>query len=259
MTTGSYGRLLAFTALLGCLVAANAPVFSSALFGLYAYWVARLVIEAGLLIAFRMLVESFAPKLSFWQTTAATVVVSLLPFVLIVTAMDIILGLPELEIGTETASGPRIGAFALELLYLFDNHIVLGVLLALASRLQMVRTQSEVVSDAPPAATSPALLANLDPPLSAPVLWIEAQEHYVRLKTQIESRLVLNRFSDIVGTLPEAQGMQVHRSHWVAFAAVESAYRDGANLRLKLSTGDSVPVSRSYRQAVTAAIGDKAP
>ena len=55
---------------------------------------------------------------------------SLIPFTLSVTALDIIIGLPELGIndsGTEQIS--RGWAFVLELFYLLDNHLVLGMLL----------------------------------------------------------------------------------------------------------------------------------
>ena len=134
MRTGSYGKILGFAALLGCLVASNAPMFSTEVFGLYAYWIIRLMIEAGLLLAFGILFAALAPRLSFWQRTAVSILVSLLPFVLIVTAMDIVLGLPELQVGADKVAGPRIGAFGREMLYLLDNHIVLGVLLALASQ-----------------------------------------------------------------------------------------------------------------------------
>ena len=69
----------------------------------------------------------------------------------------------------------------------------------------------------------------------------------MRLKTSEETRMVLNRFADVLRDLPEEAGIRVHRSHWVAINAVKEAFRDGANLKLKLVTDDVVPVSRSCR------------
>ncbi|MFN6942712.1 MAG: LytTR family DNA-binding domain-containing protein, partial [Parvibaculum sp.] len=46
------------------------------------------------------------------------------------------------------------------------------------------------------------------------------------------------------------EGMQVHRSHWVANGAVvRSARRDG-RVYLQLADGSEIPVSRSYLKPV---------
>ena len=95
-----------------------------------------------------------------------------------------------------------------------------------------------------------SFLATIDPPLSGRIIWIEAQEHYIRINTENESRMVLHRFADAIRELPASAGMQVHRSHWVCFSDIKALKREGQRLRLLLSSGDYVPVSRSYRQQV---------
>ena len=72
----------------------------------------------------------------------------------------------------------------------------------------------------------------------------------MRLTTKRERRLELCRFSDLIRELSPAQGLRVHRSHWVAAAALKSATLSGANLHLTLTTGKQVPVSRTYRKEV---------
>lgn len=52
------------------------------------------------------------------------------------------------------------------------------------------------------------------------VYHLKAKEHYVRVLTSDESRMLLHRFSDAVKQMPHSKGMQVHRSHWVADASV---------------------------------------
>lgn len=256
-------RYMALTALFAALLIAasqvpqNSPV---SLPGTYLYWIVRIAIEALLFFTARQVLEKYLSEtISFAWTTAMAIVVSHVLFVLSVTALDIVLGYPEL--GIETASGStqsRLRAFALELLYLSDNHIALCLLLTLP-RLALRTTGNLAPQPAihPLPGTgahernmTPTLLSAIDPPLSGDVIWAEAQEHYVRITTGNEVRMVLCRFSDIVRELPDDRGMQVHRSHWVARSAIADAVKDGQNMKLVLLSGDSVPVSRSFKSAV---------
>ncbi len=53
------------------------------------------------------------------------------------------------------------------------------------------------------------------PSLDGQINHIEAQEHYIRVATSSERRMVLYRFSDAIREMPDTLGLQVHRSHWV--------------------------------------------
>ncbi len=176
-----------------------------------------------------------------------------LPFVLSVTAIDIVLGYPELGLdASENNPGPRLSALLWEGFVQADNHIALCLLLSLPRWMTIVPTAIENEPDKLARETeAPAtLLASLEPPLSGAILWVEAQEHYVRITTKEETRMVLARFSDVIREMTKEQGMQVHRSHWVSKAAIVGKNKLGQNLCLTLSTGDSVPVSRSFRQRI---------
>jgi DNA-binding LytR/AlgR family response regulator len=59
------------------------------------------------------------------------------------------------------------------------------------------------------------------------------------------SALVLMRLRDAVALLGDLEGMQVHRSWWVARAAVEDVLREGRNVRLRLPRGLEAPVARA--------------
>ncbi len=254
---------MALTALFAALLIASSQVTQDTLVslpGTYLYWIVRIAIEALLFFTARQMFEKYLPAtVSFTWVTGMAIVVSHLLFVLSVTAIDIVLGYPELGIGTigsDTQS--RIQAFALELLYLSDNHIALCLLLTLPRlalrttgdlATQPARHQSPNTEGSENGLT-PTLLSAIDPPLNGEIIWVEAQEHYVRITTSTEVRMVLCRFSDIVRELPGERGMQVHRSHWVARSAIARAVKDGQNMKLALLSGDSVPVSRSFRSAV---------
>ena len=99
-------------------------------------------------------------------------------------------------------------------------------------------------------AESPHLLEAETAPADAerivtPVLCLQMEDHYVRVHGAEGSRLVHSTLSQAIANLGPVEGMQVHRSWWVARGAVARAAPDGRNLKLVLTNGLSVPVSRS--------------
>lgn len=77
---------------------------------------------------------------------------------------------------------------------------------------------------------------------------LEMEDHYVRAHTALGSELVLMRMRDAVAEMGGLNGMQVHRSWWVARNAVADVKRAGRNVRLILDNGREAPVSRANVQ-----------
>ena len=98
---------------------------------------------------------------------------------------------------------------------------------------------------AEPAPQRPALLDRLPAAQRGRLLYLSMQDHYVEVVTDKGSHLVLMRLADAIGETTGTEGMQVHRSHWVARDAVAGSIRDGARLTLRLVNGAELPVSRS--------------
>lgn len=96
-----------------------------------------------------------------------------------------------------------------------------------------------------PVPLSNPLLDQLPADLGSDIIALEMEDHYVRVHTALGSALVLMRLRDAMALVTAIEGMQVHRSWWVARAAVEDAIRDGRNLRLKLARGIEAPVARA--------------
>lgn len=96
-------------------------------------------------------------------------------------------------------------------------------------------------------------LQRLPPGLGRDLLCLQMQDHYVQAQTALGSTLVLMRFRDAVTELG-GLGVQVHRSWWIAFDAMEALERDGRSARLRLRGGGSVPVSRACLPAVRDAL-----
>jgi hypothetical protein len=102
----------------------------------------------------------------------------------------------------------------------------------------------------PPVEVTPA---TAEPPLAGEVLCLQMEDHYVRIHGPLGSRLVAGPFDRVIASLSDVEGLRVHRSWWVARAAVEAAQIDGRNLRLKLSNGLSAPVARASVATLRAA------
>lgn len=117
---------------------------------------------------------------------------------------------------------------------------------------------------APPAVTpetTPATPLNAAPfldripaKLGRDLLALEMEDHYIRVHTRLGSDLILLRLRDAVAELTGIDGLQVHRSHWVAAHAVAAVERNAdGKLTLILTDGRRVPVSRRCNAAVRAA------
>jgi hypothetical protein len=101
--------------------------------------------------------------------------------------------------------------------------------------------------------TESAFLARLPGHFGA-LLALSSEDHYVRAYNDSSSVLILIRLRDAIGELGGAiAGEQVHRSWWVARDAVVGRKSDGRSVRLVLSNGLEVPVSRDRVAALKSA------
>jgi hypothetical protein len=135
--------------------------------------------------------------------------------------------------------------------------LVIGTLVTLFfNLLPVTRSDGGPRSDPAPAnqavAPEPSLpgaqvrfLDRLPPHLGTDLIALEMEDHYVRAHTVLGSELILLRLRDAIAELDGIEGVQVHRSWWVARHAVEDVQRDGRNLRLILPGGLVAPVARA--------------
>lgn len=74
---------------------------------------------------------------------------------------------------------------------------------------------------------------------------IEAEEHYVAITLETGTRQLLRgRIADAVAVMPQDFGRQVHRSFWVATAAVEGFRQTKTGAHVVLTDGRCIPVAR---------------
>jgi hypothetical protein len=105
----------------------------------------------------------------------------------------------------------------------------------------------------PPVPQVPTSFADRLPPGFGPLLALNSEDHYVRAIGESREELILIRLRDAVAELANVDGLQVHRSWWVARAAIAATRREGRTATLTLTTGRDVPVSREAMAAVRAA------
>ncbi|MGB7319550.1 MAG: LytTR family DNA-binding domain-containing protein [Planktotalea sp.] len=91
----------------------------------------------------------------------------------------------------------------------------------------------------------PPLLDRLDFDKRGALISLSVQDHYVEVTTTKGTALVLIRLSDAMRETGSVQGVQIHRSHWVALSHITAARRDGDRAILTLSDGRDLPASRS--------------
>ncbi|MEZ5534541.1 MAG: LytTR family DNA-binding domain-containing protein [Thiolinea sp.] len=89
------------------------------------------------------------------------------------------------------------------------------------------------------------------------LLYLKAELHYLKVVTDRAESLILYNLKDAIDELAEDRGLQVHRSYWVAYDAINQFRKTGREGRLLLSDGSSVPVSRTRLQITRTALAKK--
>ena len=107
----------------------------------------------------------------------------------------------------------------------------------------------------PPAAPAPAPTSKFMERLpfrlrDAELYAVEAEDHYLRVRTAKGSELILLRLSDALSELAGVEGAQTHRSWWVAKAGIEDIRRADGRVTLVLKDGAEAPVSRTHARTL---------
>lgn len=82
------------------------------------------------------------------------------------------------------------------------------------------------------------------------VISLSMQDHYVEVTCEHGQDLILMRLSDAMAELDGLEGVQIHRSHWVAAHAIAGIEKSGQKIAVTLSDGRSLPVSATYADKV---------
>lgn len=140
----------------------------------------------------------------------------------------------------------RLEALPVQFVYVYAVCLLLTLLGVLLSR---ARPRHAPAAEADTGAVA-RFLERLPVKYRGADLWaVSSEDHYLRIHTPRGEELILMRLADAVRELAGAEGVQVHRSWWVAKAGVADTRRDNGKLVLVLKSGKEVPVSRTYLPA----------
>ena len=140
------------------------------------------------------------------------------------------------------------------------RHAFEGRIRALAAEAAQAQTSSdageargdEITVSGGEATPEPRLMARLDPEMRKEIIRLQTRDHYVDVVTCCGKVSLLMRFADAMAELEGIDGLQVHRSHWVARAGIRGLRRERGKTMLAMCDGALVPVSRTYLAAVEA-------
>ena len=249
-------------------------------FGAYIYWIARIGMAYLIVIgAYAALGQIMTGRSSPLAHAGLACALAFPHFVMSVTTMDLLIG--DLEL-LRTEPNVLLNRIGIEAASLIDNHIIISAIL-LAPYLLALQARNRTAVNPPPLRTQPVsttsteavetpdkgapvedvelpgLLLACQPPVRGDILAAEAQEHYVKIKATGQGGMALYRFGDAVRELGRYQGMQVHRSHWISDEAVSAVVGKRGSLKIELTDGEVIPVSRRYELEVEARYGGRGP
>lgn len=220
-----------FLALVGAYDTGDAPTWRRMI-----YWVSMLVVGGVAIVVFEAGFRRW-PLLSHRTSVlaAAIVLTASLPIAVLAWMFSGVVFGHDLRLSALPGVYPAAGT-------------ICATALALLWLMRVRRVEQASPGAMPSAAQMPPLFQDkLGPHLRrAAILAARAEDHYVRLYTTEGEALLLLRFSDALDALSACDGVRVHRSWWVARAAIETARWRRGRGELTLSIGSTVPVSRSY-------------
>ena len=109
----------------------------------------------------------------------------------------------------------------------------------------------ETEAPAPP----PAILDRLPAGVRGPLRSMSMADHYVEVVTAKGKAMVLMRLTDAIAETRGADGIQIHRSHWVALSAIADLKSAAGRWFVVLNDGRNLPVSRTYLTDLRARLG----
>lgn len=109
---------------------------------------------------------------------------------------------------------------------------------------------------APPAAQTPPILERLPKPVRGKLSHMSMADHYVEVFTDRGKAMILMRLADAIAETRGIDGLQIHRSHWVALDAVAGIKRVNGRPAVELRSGVILPVSRSHLAALRTALSE---
>jgi hypothetical protein len=207
------------------------------------YWLSICLLNGLQIIVFLMLVNRMAAgRWPIAVVAAVTAAIASVPATLEVWALESIFRQP-----------PPYAPFVYFPEVLLLTAAITVPMVVLRARLRAQEEAIAAMKAVPGGPKGETLIRRLKPDVQGELLALQMEDHYLRVHTSTGNDLILLRLSDALSEVAGLDGLQVHRSYWVARAAVRGVEKDGRRLALVLTNGMKVPVSRANVTAIRAA------
>lgn len=207
-----------------------------------AYWTVLMGVGiAASSIANPLVINRWLPKAhALFQVAAISALIS----------VPITIGLGAIEFAADRIIAPPAW-WGLQYLYVLALSAVMTSLAWVVDRWRAGMLAAAPAPASSLAALSPAFTDRLPVKFrSAQVYAVSAEDHYLRVHTSLGETMILMRLADAVRELAALEGLQTHRSWWVAKQGLADASKGDGKVTLKLKSGAEAPVSRTYQKAV---------
>lgn len=205
-----------------------------------AFWLVVLLIYLGIMLALGVLVAVFANKIKleavYWPIVGVPVVVVA---TLIIGFLGSFIGRENIELEITSLSRSYFLAQVFEFLllnFVLSDHLW-------RQRLSKLKSSSGTVQTA-------SLVANGRTIFVDQILMLEAKQHYVEITTRTGKIVVRSTLKTLLAQIPEAAGLQVHRSYWVSRNFMTQLSGNVGKKAIHLKNGGTVPVSRPREESV---------
>ena len=162
-------------------------------------------------------------------------------------AVTILLMTVELHLLKYTPLLPKQPDPFFEFLFFISKPVLAASALVLMSQLipiqQQIKAYQLQALQALKQSSNPQELDNLI--ANFPVQHVQAHDHYLEISCDEQRFFVRGRMQDALAQLINCDGLQVHRSHWVARQNIRRIQRQGRDIKLLLLDNTVIPVARS--------------
>ena len=228
--------------------------------GRYAFWTVHvgvgLLLTAGIMRLLQSRLEITRPSLGLLVGAGMLGAVAFAPLALMLDALGGELGWTEVdadEAGLAMALLSELAALA-PLFVAMWLVVQLPILVALRAALRAETASAAPAAEEPMTDADGGILSKLPPALGDEVISVEADLNYVHVATRLGKTMLLYSLRQAAADLGE-QGLLIHRSVWIATAAVTRVKRNGPRLLVRLENGRELTVSRRRQAEVIAQFG----
>lgn len=147
----------------------------------------------------------------------------------------VVLFINSITFGSEANHAPSTNA-------LLFYCVAISILFSVASSLFKSATKDQTTTHT----AIPKIVSRLPLNQRGDLISLSVQDHYVEVTTHRGVGLIHFRLADAIDDCYGVEGLQIHRSHWIALRAIARVFRRDGKAFVETVQGATLPISRTY-------------